>query len=144
MPNEPRLSFNRGASWEELRDAASQIVDELGITPAPWRRTEHQTLVDKQHMGQAFGSVWARPGAELEEVVESGSGNPRDGYGYDMRWTLVAKLGTRTLLVNLSDSAWDPRPRALSFTFKGFEPRELEASKTVLRAWVAATPSPTT
>lgn len=73
--------------------------------PVEWQCVERRALEDPNPGGSgAFLARWADGEATLEERVEGSTGNPRDGYGYDVRYQLT--VGQRQ--AHLSSGGWEP------------------------------------
>ena len=136
MPEPLRLllHFDGEASWETLRSAASRVLAAMGAPSARWVCAERVELADSNFAGRAFRAQWTRPvrprqKATIVEEATSGSGNPRDGYGYLNSWRL--EMGT--LVLELHNGSWDPRPRDLLFEVRTDTPATLEKIRKALR-----------
>lgn len=62
---------------------------------------------------------WAGPsGLRLEEAIEYGPGNPRDGWGFHMTWTLEAPEDG-PLKIRVREADWEPRPKYVKVELAG-------------------------
>ena len=134
------LAFAREGSWELLREAAGAAAEAIGLEAAAWREASRTALPDANgSSSDAFEAEWTRPGGALREEARSGYGNPRDGYGYDLSWRLeLRRPGGPTVKVGLSDAAWGPQPKTLTFVWEGVAPRELDRVREALRGVLGA------
>lgn len=128
-----RLAFRQGASLDEVRSFLAQVV-RLARRSAvgEWKLTEKTPLPHDGlgPMSELARTKWALDGATLDQKVEGGSGNPRDGYGFDMAITVSATGDDgRPRGVSLSDGSYDPAPKELVFSLSGFTAAEFLAAR---------------
>jgi hypothetical protein len=92
------LSFSGNASMAVLRQVAGSMVSAFTGRERPWVEGERVAVPDRNRGPARTGSVqWLQPGAVLTERVANGTGDPRDGYGYRVQWTLTTQAGTASL-----------------------------------------------
>lgn len=130
---EMRLAFRQSASLDEVRAFLADVVRVVHAQVAgEWSLVSKTPLPHPDHSGEEVlaKTVWSLGPASLEQLVEAGGGNPRDGFGYSMTLSFVD--GERKL--TLRDSAWEPKPKELAFTLHGFEARHLVAMREAGRA----------
>ncbi len=81
-----RLSFRGTYSFDLVREALGDALTALGDATAPWVGVTRRALDDRNYAGIAFEATWRRGDATLtmSAANDDASGNPRDGYGYDV------------------------------------------------------------
>jgi hypothetical protein len=98
--------------FDAIRDAIAQVVAGASV---PLVEISRAALPDADGLGGTHHLVLEGLGVRVEETIESGQyGNPRDGYGYAMRWTFVgtgSREGASATIV-----AGGTEPKVLSFT----------------------------
>lgn len=130
---EMRLAFRQSASLDEVRAFLADVVRVVHPNvQGEWRLESTTPLPHPGHHGEDVlaRTVWALGPASLEQVVEDGGGNPRDGFGYLMMFTFSD--GARR--ASLRDNAWEPRPKELAFTLHGFDAAQLLAMRAAGKA----------
>lgn len=130
-----RLAFRQSASLDEVRAFLADVVRVVHPEVAgEWSLVSKTPLPHPEHSGEDVlaKTVWSLGPASLEQLVEDGGGNPRDGFGYAMTFTFTFTDGERR--ASLRDNAWEPRPKSLAFTLHGFEARHLVAMREAGRA----------
>lgn len=87
-----RLSFRGTYSFDLVREALGDALTALGDAPAPWVGVTRRALDDRNYAGIAFEATWTRGDATLtmSATNDDASGNPRDGYGYDIAVALAS------------------------------------------------------
>ena len=133
-----RLYFRGSANWEELRSAWSEVVTALRGTSSEWQQVEKSETEDIWVPSPPFETLWKQPGAIWRESVRRGSGNPRDGYGYDMKGTLELETADGLVKVRLAGSSWEPRPDRLDLWVYGASPAQVVSIRTALRGALGA------
>jgi hypothetical protein len=127
--NPPFLIFiEQALTWADLGAVLIGIGDHLLGAPGDWGLTSERSLVDRNGGAACFHRERAREGATLTEHCESGTGNPRDGYGYDGEITL--EVGRHS--VHASFGAYSPPGGHISIYLTGFTSAELEAVRAVV------------
>lgn len=130
---EMRLAFRQSASLDEVRAFLADVVRVVHPEVAgAWKLESTTPLPHPDHGGEDVlaKTVWSLGPASLEQLVEDGGGNPRDGFGYSMTFTFTD--GARK--VSLRDTAWEPKPKELAFTLQGFDAAQLLAMRAAGKA----------
>lgn len=106
-----RLSFNlpEPRSMERLRAIFEKLASTLTGRPVSLQRLEHSVLEDLNGANACFTARWSDGPITWRERVTCGSGNPRDGYGYDLEFALVLPAHELTL----RSGGWDPVPSSM-------------------------------
>lgn len=126
--HEMRLAFRQSASLDEVRAFLADVVRVVHPeVRGDWTLEATTPLPHPDHSGEDVlaKTVWSMGPASLEQLVEDGGGNPRDGFGYAMTFTFTD--GARKL--SLRDNAWEPKPKDLAFTLQGFDAAQLLAMR---------------
>jgi hypothetical protein len=126
------LSIEPALTWPELGAICIGICDHLLGSSGSWVTTAERALEDRNGGSGCFHRERVREGATLTEHCASGSGNPRDGYGYD--GTAALEVGERR--VRVSFGSYQPPGGHLSLYFSGFTPAEFEAARAVVGGMV--------
>lgn len=100
------LSFKLTAPWpvERVRALFEQLAATLQGAPVSLQCVERKDEPDANGQHPCFVSRWTAGEISLAETVQSGSGNPRDGYGYELSWVLQLPEVTLTL----RSGGWEP------------------------------------
>lgn len=131
------LFFRRAASWEELRTAWTEVILRLRGAAGPWELLERVEIQDKNAPQATFRATWSSEGAALTEEVVNGSGNPRDGYGYDVTATLEVEAEGEPVLVRLKSAGYNPELTRLQLSVQASAER-VELVRAGLRAVLGA------
>ena len=94
---------------ERLRALFATLASTLSGRPVSFTLVERQQLEDLNGANACFTARWRDGPITWSERVICGSGNPRDGYGYDLEFIL--SLPTRTLQVHTG--GWEPVPESI-------------------------------
>lgn len=104
------LHFAGHLPTETLRDGIGRALDALGAPRGAWVLEEELALEDRNGAGRAGVRRWRRGDARLLVRAESGEGNPRDGYGYDVTLALEGpRWAFRVTSGSMDGSFWDVR-----------------------------------
>jgi hypothetical protein len=124
-----QLAFDTPPSFDRIREAFEALAAVLLGTACRFERVSREDLHDPNGAGAAFAARWAGAGANWEERVEAGGGNPRDGYGYDVRFTLTLPDGG---VVRHATSSWEPVTGRLQLRISGVRPQRLAPMRAAL------------
>jgi len=127
------LAFSCDASWDQLRQLGSEIVTALRGTAEPWIQQSRQDLPDKNYPHQAFKATWSLPGATLDEHCRCGSGNPRDGYGYQLRWQLQVHHDGTSSVFAVKCASYQASPQQVTMRLRPPSDRVATLARAVLR-----------
>ena len=97
-------------------------------------QTSHEKLEDRNWSKQAHTTKWASPNARLVAHVETGSGNPRDGYGYDINWRLTLSHPSGPLAVSATGASWSGNLNEGTFSVECADPTLFETVHKTLAA----------
>lgn len=110
------LYFKTGISTDNLRSLIEAMATVLAGREIHFVAQSRETLKDMNCARGAFLANWADGDVTYVEEVKSGTGNPKDGYGYEMNYDM--RIGD-SYRIWLEDAAWDPHPRNLVFRTSG-------------------------
>ncbi len=106
------LHFNlpEPRTMERVRVLFEKLASTLSGRTVSLQVSERKTLEDLNGQNACFTARWSDGPITWEESVTTSSGNPRDGYGYDIKLALV--VGNHELKVN--GGGWDPVPSPIT------------------------------
>lgn len=125
-----RIAFRGGASVDEVRAYFAALI---GPAAGPWQEIG-RTPLEHEGLGpdpQLARTHWRLGEATLEQTVQGGSGNPRDGWGYDLVMKATLPGGRR---ISVDGGAYEPRFPSLAFVLNGFSAAQFENARAAGRA----------
>lgn len=123
------LGISLETRWEALRPALGLFVQAALVQSTQGQSTQGQSMIgtsewtlehrtptrDKNGTGETFAAQWNCGNARLDETVRNGSGDPREGWGYELSMILTAPH----LKVTLHSSAWTQSNSSVQVTLEG-------------------------
>ena len=114
------LYFDSATTRERLLEAMEAVAAELRGEPVSLAEVHRRALEDKNYPEQAYEARWEAPGVVYTAEARCGIGNPRDGWGYDMRYALSVETPDGLIRLTLSDGVMGPpHPKEASFRLEG-------------------------
>ena len=114
------LYFDSPFSTDRLRQTMEAVASELRAEPVSLVEVHREALKDKNYPEEAYEARWEAPGVVYTAEARCGIGNPRDGWGYDMRFALEVEQTEGTVRLTLNDGvAGPPHPKEGSFRLEG-------------------------
>lgn len=136
-----RLSFELPPphTHAAVRALVEAVVAALTGQPCALTLASRQELPD-QNGGRdtCFTARWTCGAVSWTEEVLSGSGNPRDGFGYDLSAVLVVPREGGELRCTLRDGGYEPKPTRFEAELSGLRGGEWLKLRELLRANVGA------
>ena len=112
--------FDKPFTRDRLREAMEAVASELRAEPISLTEVHRQALEDKNYPEEAYEARWEAPGVVYTAEARCGIGNPRDGWGYDMRFALDVEHAEGTVRLTLNDGViGPPDPKEGSFRVEG-------------------------
>lgn len=104
---------------DTVRAGFAALASELVGRPVVLTRAYWSPLDDQNGAGAAYRAQWADGDVTLDETVQSASGNPRDGYGYEFEHTLRIAGTDPAVELRACGGGWEPLPAQLDLTLRG-------------------------
>ena len=131
------LYFDKPFTRDRLREAMEAVATELRGEPVTLVEVHRRTLEDKNYPEQAFEARWEAPGVVYTAEARCGIGNPRDGWGYDMRFALDVVHPDGTIRLTLDDGvAGPPHPKEGPFRLEGADSKHFDRVHQVLARYL--------
>ncbi len=112
-------------------DAFQGLWAALGGGPLSER--SRVALDDPNEFGAAYEAFWEGHATRLVVRVAGGSGNQRDGYGYEVAMTLDAPGDEAPVRIALMHSGWEPAPSDFRVSVEGVSATRMGALRDALR-----------
>ncbi len=133
MPMRLSLYFDHPFTRDRLLEAMEAVAAELRGEPVALVEVHRQALVDKNYPEEAYEARWEAPGVVYTAEARCGIGNPRDGWGYDMRYALTVETPDETVRFTMSDGvAGPPHPKEGPFRLETTNPSHFDCIHQVL------------
>lgn len=131
------LYFDLAFSRDRLLQAMEAVAAELRAKPVVLVEVHRQAHEDKNYPVEAYEARWEAPSVVYTAEAHCGIGNPRDGWGYDMRFVLDVETPGETVRLTLSDGvAGPPHPKEGSFRLKTTDPTLFDRVHRVLARYL--------
>ena len=107
-----QFSIPKQYEWDYLRDMWAELVGIFIKQSFSWKAHHRKKLPDQNYPSEAEIQTWKGPSSTLIIRIESSSGNPRDGYGYDVQIQIHATRNDQDLKISASGYfCWYPKLR---------------------------------
>jgi hypothetical protein len=123
---------------ETVRGGFEALASRLIGRPVSLDLERDTPLEDPNGAGLCREAAWRDGDVAWTERVVGGSGNPRDGYGYDVRFELRVPRGAGTAVACMVGSSYAPYDVAFDVSIEGAAASEFGGLRTALAAFFGA------